>query len=362
MAEKKTKEQLKAEADARRASAKEKQEAHLKKIAELRATNKQKSLDAMAAKKEERERKLNDAVASAAAKKEERLKLAEQAKANRIATIAAAQEARLAAKAGRRGTAPTAPAEAKPARGAAAERPSARAAAAVAAPAAKKAPVKAEPVSIGIGVVLPTAVERELDRAIKTATMSIRDQVNNSLKLPADLDKRELSRLESSRKKLIGGFESLIAVVSSRISASRISSTSLSLDPATGRAQFAPFALEVANPLRSRIALASKDLLAVMSDPAAAKAFPALFSPFMLQFFGDLDTGQVLDGSLIMTFNSAQPSETSIAYKVTLGSASKKVKGPALKLEFSHNLGADKVSGSAQFGFPIALPAEPPKN
>lgn len=369
MAEKKTKEQLKAEADARRAASKEKQEAHAALLAERRAANKQKTLDTMAAKKEERVSKAAEALAAATAKKEERLKAAEAAKAEHRSRLASAKEAREAAKAAASSAKPSkpaaAPAPATPAAKSTPAKPAARAAAAVAAaaaPAPPKKSAKSEPVGIAIGVVFPAAVERELDRAIKTATLSVRDQINGSLKLPDNLDKREQAHLESIRKKLITTFEGLIAIVCSRISATQIQSSSLSLDAGTGRAQFAPHAIEVANPLRGRISTASKDLLMLMADASAWQAFPALSSPFMLQFFGDLETGQVLDGSLIMTFNAEQNAETSIAYKVTLGAASKKVKGPALKLEFSHNLVADKAAGTVQFGFPINLPAEPAKS
>lgn len=360
MAEKKTKEQLKAEADARRAASKERREAHAKQFAERRAANKQKTLDTMAARKEERESKAAAAIAAAAAKKEERLKAAEAAKAERAERLNSAKEARAAAKAK---PSPEA-APAAPAAKAAPVKPSARAAAAVsaAAPASAKQAARPEPVSIGIAAAFPTAVARELDRAIKTATLSIRDQVNGSLKLPDNLDKREQARLESLRKKLIGTFEGLIGIVCGRISASEIQSSSLTLDPGTGRAQFAPSALEIINPLRGRISSTAKDLVTVLNDAAAMKIFSALGSPFMLQFFGDLETGQVLDGSLIMTAHAEQPTATTIAYKVTLGAASKKVKGPALKLECSHNLSASEVSGSVQFGFPIILPAEPAKS
>lgn len=367
MAEKKTKEQLKAEADARRAASKERQEAHAKQLAERRAANKQKTLDTMAARKEERESKAAAAIAAAAAKKEERLKAVEAAKAERAERLNSAKEARAAAKAAT-GPGKAKPADAAPAAPAAKSAPakaSARAAAVsapAAAPATAKKPAKPEQVGIGIAAAFPAAVTLELNRAIKTATLSIRDQVNGSLKLPDNLDKREQARLESTRKKLIGAFEGLIGIVCGRIGASEIQSSSLTLDPGTGRAQFAPYALEVANPLRGRISSTAKDIITVLSDAATLKVFSALGSPFMLQFFGDLETGQVLDGSLIMTAHAEQPAETTIAYKVTLGAASKKVKGPALKLEFSHNLSASQVSGSIQFGFPIILPAEPAKS
>lgn len=366
MAEKKTKEQLKAEADARRAASKEKQEAHAKLLAERRAANKQKTLDTMAARKEERESKVAAAAAAVAAQKEARLKAAEATKAEHQARLASAKEARAAAKVAARG-AKAAPAAAVPAAPATPVKPAKRGAAAAvaapvaAAPAAKK-PAKPEPIGIAIGMVLPAAVERELNRAIKTATLSIREQVNGSLKLPDGGDKREQTRLEAVRKRLISSFEGLIALVCDRIAASPVQSASLSLDPATGRAQFAPYAVEIGNPLRGRIASNSKDLLAALGEEATRKAFPALTSPFMLQFFGDLETGQVLDGSLIMTYNPEQAAETVIAYKVTLGAASKKVKGPALKLEFSHNLSASTAAGTVHFGFPIILPAEPAKS
>lgn len=366
MAEKKTKEQLKAEADARRAASKERQEAHAKQLAERRAANKQKTLDTMAARKEERESKAAAAIAAAAAKKEERLKAVEAAKAERAERLNSAKEARAAAKAAAGAAKPVAAAPAAPAAKTAPVKASARAAAAVsaaaAAPATTKKPAKPEAVHIGIAAAFPAAVTQELNRAVKTAALSIRDQVNGSLKLPDNLDKRELARLESIRKKLIGTFEGLISIVCGRISASEIQSSSLTLDPGTGRAQFAPYALEVANPLRGRISSTAKDLVIVLNDAPAMKIFSALGSPFMLQFFGDLETGQVLDGSLIMTANAEQPSETTIAYKVTLGAASKKVKGPALKLEFSHNLSASQAGGSIHFGFPIILPAEPAKS
>lgn len=366
MAEKKTKEQLKAEADARRAASKEKQEAHAKLLAERRAANKQKTLDTMAARKEERESKATAAAAAAAAQKEARLKAAEATKAEHQARLASAKEARAAAKIAARG-AKAAPAAAVPAAPASPVKPAKRgAAAAVAAPAAAapaaKKPAKPEPIGIAIGMVLPAAVERELNRAIKTATLSIREQVNGNLKLPDGGDKREQTRLEAVRKRIISGFEGLIALVCDRIAASPVQSASLSLDPATGRAQFAPYAVEIGNPLRGRIASNSKDLLAALGEEATRKAFPALASPFMLQFFGDLETGQVLDGSLIMTYHPEQAAETVIAYKVTLGAASKKVKGPALKLEFSHNLSASTAAGTVHFGFPIILPAEPAKS
>jgi hypothetical protein len=369
MAEKKTKEQLKAEADARRAASKEKQEAHAKLLAERRAANKQKTLDTMAARKEERESKATAAAAAAAAQKEARLKAAEATKAEHQARLASAKEARAAAKIAARG-AKAAPAAAVPAAPATPVKPAKRGAAAAAAavaapvaatPAAKK-PAKPEPIGIAIGMVLPAAVERELNRAIKTATLSIREQVNGSLKLPDGGDKREQTRLEAVRKRLISSFEGLIALVCDRIAASPVQSASLSLDPATGRAQFAPYAVEIGNPLRGRIASNSKDLLAALGEEATRKAFPALTSPFMLQFFGDMETGQVLDGSLIMTYHPEQAAETVIAYKVTLGAASKKVKGPALKLEFSHNLSASTAAGTVHFGFPIILPAEPAKS
>lgn len=357
MAEKRDPSQLKAEAEARRAAAKEAAAQRAKDLEERRKAIAERSEAAKAARKEARAAALSLAEELKQARAEARSKAVEETKAAAAARKEAAQKER-EAKASVRATIKV---ERKSGAAAPADKASAKDAP-KGKDAAKKA-AKPEPIHLALGLAIPPALERELGKALKSAAAKASEQAEATLKLPEGLDSRQKLRLEQARRKILAAFESAIVLVGSQLTETPIGSGNLHLETATGRASLDAQAIALSTGLRNRLGAIGRDLLAqATGDDAPWKQFPALNTAFMLQFFGDLETGQQLDGNLVMNPKADALDETEVAYQITLAPSGRKAKGPVLKLEFSHTLSLSNAQGSLKAAFPITIPTEPAKS
>jgi len=89
----------------------------------------------------------------------------------------------------------------------------------------------------------------------------------------------------------------------------------------------------------------------------ALRHFPALSEPILLQFFGDLDTGQQLDGSISFMLDESVPGSSKWEYRATLTGSEKKSSEPAISMKFIHDL--DLAWGEGQISFVQWVPEVP---
>jgi hypothetical protein len=355
-------EKAQAELEARRTKWQE----HKDETARAQAERLTKAKESRAQRDAERQKAREEAAKSAAdrvaaAKAERDKATAERQKASQLAR----EEARAQAEAQRKARlanakAPTSTAAVKPA----AVKPVAAKAAtkAVAAPAVKEIPGVA-PVAIEIGYSLPAELKAELGKALKAGAKSTSLQVLGYFALPEGVDARLRGKLELARRKIAKGLEDAIIAVVGALVAEPGSASKLAFNPANSRVsmEFAVNGLNAA--LKRGLAAPTREITAQFAaDVAAPKHFPALGAAVMLQFFGDLGTGQQLDGSLTFSAHLQKPEESTLMYIVSLGNSGKKSVSPNIKLQFSHDLGLSRGSGSLSASFVVEVPEEAAKN
>lgn len=209
---------------------------------------------------------------------------------------------------------------------------------------------------LALSIKLDRNWEGVMQNAMRNAATAASQQLNDLLKMPANLDAVASRNLDAIKKRVIRALDRAIATSLIRlIDPQALDFPGLEVSEDGLRAIVPTRSVPSSDFIKNRINASYRDLIAIIAQADAPLKQFLTKKPEIVLMFGDtLPSDYYFSGSFRLSVNYEKPEESVIVHETHMFAKRGKKMGPQLKLSLQHFLNGNAFEGKLNADFPIS--------